>query len=158
MQWLEPIKHLIYTREKWGSKQKLTPKNIYTIIFYLDKPFAEEEEKHLQGFNFYKYNTFSSLARLYKVNRRTFVRLIRPIRNELYQTSIERRKLFPKEQRIILNHLGFYMKNSEKPVENEKKVNKTEKNELKTEKKLKKPVQKHEKDKKSWGFLKLFGI
>lgn len=77
----------------------LTCKEVWTIVEFLGPPDT------INGIDPLYYNTITRLADLYRVERRTFSRWLKPIEHKIRPDS-RFRKLFPREVWEIVEFLG----------------------------------------------------
>ena len=162
LNWLYPMRKYVVTPFELNNSRRLAEWEINNVFIYLGQPFATKDEIHLKGFDFYKYNTRSSLAKLYGVNRKTFSKWLEPYAEEFYENFWERRKFCPQEQRRIMEKIGFPDPKRIKQLNSEIKSAKIEKNSSETDKKNKKSEKNPSNSKKTsrkWNnFLKRIGL
>ena len=94
---IEPIWSTIKTDDPY--RVTLTCKEVWTIVEFLGPPDPIGKIDPLN------YNTITRLADLYRVERRTFSRWLKPIEHKIRPDS-RFRKLFPREVREIVEFLG----------------------------------------------------
>jgi len=94
---LTPIKDQLKVNDP--KRNALTWKEIWIIVEHLGTPDP------INGIDPLKYNTIIKLAELYRVERRTFSRWLKPIKKQL-RPDDPFRKFTPKEVKTIIEFLG----------------------------------------------------
>lgn len=96
---IEPIRDEIKKEDPY--RNILTLKEIWTIVDYLGAPDPFE------GIDPLYYNSITKLCDLYRVERPTFRRWLKPIRRKFNMENPRRYFFIPKEVRLIIENLGL---------------------------------------------------
>ena len=96
---IEPIRDNIKIGDPY--RNNLTWKEIWMIVEYLGIPDPFE------GIDPLYYRSISRLADLYRVERRTFTRWLKPLKGKIKTENPRRCLLTPKEVKLVVDHLGL---------------------------------------------------
>ena len=96
---IEPIRDEIKQEDPY--RNTLTLKEIWIIVDYLGAPDP------IEGIDPLKFNCISKLADLYRTERRTFSRWLKPIRDKFNLKNPKRYFFIPAEVKLIIEYLGL---------------------------------------------------